>query len=230
MSGKPWSREELILALNAYFKIAPKAPSPSMLEIAALSERLRAEATEAVGNPGFRSPASVVMKLMNFRSLDPDYAGVGLRAAGAGDRRIWEEFAGDRTALRTAVRRIDEGTAGADVQPSFGYEGDERLREHLRRERDAALVARRKTAAMESSGRLACEVCGFDFERTYGERGRGFIECHHLDPLSSDTGARVTRQDELALLCANCHRMIHSRRPWLALDELRAILRGEPPS
>jgi 5-methylcytosine-specific restriction protein A len=31
--------------------------------------------------------------------------------------------------------------------------------------------------------------------------------------------------EDLALLCANCHRIIHSCRPWLSLDELRAIIR-----
>jgi hypothetical protein len=34
-----------------------------------------------------------------------------------------------------------------------------------------------------------------------------------------------TRLADLALLCANCHRMIHARRPWLTLDELRGLLR-----
>lgn len=30
-----------------------------------------------------------------------------------------------------------------------------------------------------------CSVCGFDFEKEYGEIGRGFIEVHHIVPLSS---------------------------------------------
>jgi 5-methylcytosine-specific restriction protein A len=35
----------------------------------------------------------------------------------------------------------------------------------------------------------------------------------------------ATKLSDLALLCANCHRMIHARRPWLSMDELRAYLR-----
>lgn len=69
---------------------------------------------------------------------------------------------------------------------------------------------------------LACEVCGFDFEAVYGELGRGFIECHHVVPLSE--GQRKTSLRDLALVCSNCHRMAHRRRPWPAVAELRALL------
>jgi 5-methylcytosine-specific restriction protein A len=30
-----------------------------------------------------------------------------------------------------------------------------------------------------------CMVCGFDFEKVYGECGAGFIEVHHMLPVSS---------------------------------------------
>jgi 5-methylcytosine-specific restriction enzyme A len=71
---------------------------------------------------------------------------------------------------------------------------------------------------------LICEACEFDFELTYGERGRGFIEVHHGIPLHQLLPGAKTKLDDLHLLCANCHRMIHSRRPWLTLDELRASI------
>jgi putative restriction endonuclease len=31
----------------------------------------------------------------------------------------------------------------------------------------------------------------------------------------------TTRLEDLALLCANCHRMIHRASPWLSVEELR---------
>jgi 5-methylcytosine-specific restriction protein A len=67
-----------------------------------------------------------------------------------------------------------------------------------------------------------CEAGGFNFERIYGDRGRGFIECHHVVPLHV-AGTRVNSTADLALLCANCHRMIH-RSPWLSPAELRAMI------
>jgi 5-methylcytosine-specific restriction protein A len=72
-------------------------------------------------------------------------------------------------------------------------------------------------------------VCG---PRVLGSRytalGRGFIECHHLAPLAELAADRVSRLSDLALVCPNCHRMIHRRRPWLRLDRLSAILAGRP--
>ncbi|WP_249187608.1 hypothetical protein [Nocardiopsis sp. MG754419] len=36
-------------------------------------------------------------------------------------------------------------------------------------------------------------------------------------------GESRTRLEDLALLCANRHRMIHVARPWLTVDRLRAL-------
>jgi hypothetical protein len=52
------------------------------------------------------------------------------------------------------------------------------------RERNAKLVRLAKSRALKSSGRLACAACGFDFARSYGSVGEGYIECHHTLPLS----------------------------------------------
>jgi 5-methylcytosine-specific restriction enzyme A len=94
---------------------------------------------------------------------------------------------------------------------------------HLRRERSPKLAKTKKARVLRESGKLECEVCRFDFLKAYGEHGRGFIECHHVKPLESLVGSSKTRLDDLALLCANCHRMIHARRPWLTLEALRLI-------
>ena len=78
-------------------------------------------------------------------------------------------------------------------------------------------------AVLAANGALAREVCGFDFAQRYGERGKDFAECHHIIPLADLVGAAKTRLQELAIVCANCHRMIHRRLPTLTLDELRAL-------
>lgn len=94
------------------------------------------------------------------------------------------------------------------------------------RGRNRELVKRKKAAVLRDTGRLCCEVCGFDFLATYGERGRGFIECHHTVPVSSlGEGGRTSVKD-LALVCANCHRMSHACQPWWSIEEARASVRG----
>ena len=67
-----------------------------------------------------------------------------------------------------------------------------------------------------------CVVCGFDFERVYGERGREFIHVHHLIPLAS-IGERYS-VDPIAHLrpvCPNCHAMLHRGNELLNIDDLR---------
>ena len=56
-----------------------------------------------------------------------------------------------------------------------------------------------------------CEVCELDFSEKYGEIGKGYIEAHHLTPLHTLKGKKVSLNPEtdFAVLCANCHRMIH---------------------
>lgn len=112
------------------------------------------------------------------------------------------------------------------VRDSFP-EGIAYERLHTARERNRALVLLAKQRAITRDGRLACQVCDFDFAQTYGEVGRNFIEAHHTVPLSQLDGERNTRVEDLALVCSNCHRMLHRRRPWLGMTELKNVLIGE---
>ena len=58
-----------------------------------------------------------------------------------------------------------------------------------------------------------CQACGFDFEKTYGEIGKDYIEVHHIKPLCEREGAEgVNAATDLICVCANCHRMIHRRK------------------
>jgi len=54
-----------------------------------------------------------------------------------------------------------------------------------------------------------CQICGFSFEELYGELGKGYIEVHHLTPLSDREGEASTRVEDVMVVCANCHRMLH---------------------
>jgi 5-methylcytosine-specific restriction protein A len=96
---------------------------------------------------------------------------------------------------------------------------------HKKRERSGGLPKKRKLMALRKTGTLACEVCTFDFAARYGERGRDYIECHHTKPVETLGDGKPTRLSDLALVCANCRRMIHSGRPWLTIEELKACLR-----
>jgi len=107
-----------------------------------------------------------------------------------------------------------------------GREGKKRWYRHLRRERDQQLVKRKKLRVKADTGRLRCEACRFDFEKVFGPALQDFCEVHHRTPLSSDDTERETRLEDLAVLCANCHRAIHRLGPEMpAVEELAAMIR-----
>jgi predicted HNH restriction endonuclease len=82
-----------------------------------------------------------------------------------------------------------------------------------------------REAALKAHG-YVCSVCGFDFEKVYGDRGRQFIEVHHLQPLHA--GAYPRHADpthDLRPVCSNCHRVIHRREPMLSIDQMRDLIK-----
>lgn len=66
-----------------------------------------------------------------------------------------------------------------------------------------------------------CDICKFDFGKTYGSHGEGFIEMHHLYPINK--GSRKTSIEDLRPVCANCHRMLHKGKRVLSIEELLEI-------
>jgi 5-methylcytosine-specific restriction protein A len=175
-----WTRDELILALDVYVRLSPRTPHPHLPEVTALSRLLRSKISrpDEPREPNFRSPASVVMKLMNFRSLDSAFAGKGLTAGSQLDRVIWNTFAVDRPrlkkvaeAIRSAIASIDIDPGGVDDLITEAEEGAILTRLRHNRERNPRLVESKKRSVFNAGGRLSCEVCGFTFGDVYGQIG-----------------------------------------------------------
>lgn len=94
------------------------------------------------------------------------------------------------------------------------------LANHLIRERNSQIVKQKKQLA-EAENLLFCEVCNFSFLNSYGQ---SFIECHHKDPILN--GVRKTYMKDLALVCSNCHRMLHRKfnNRYISIDELKVVV------
>ena len=86
---------------------------------------------------------------------------------------------------------------------------EERLlaRKHFAREWNRKLVESKRKQALKKHGKLTCEACDFDFAVFYGDRGSGFIECHHTKPVATLGEGHKTHINDLALVCANCLRI-----------------------
>lgn len=182
-------------------------------------------------------PNGVYMKLMNFRRLDPQYTSdgrKGLTRGAKGEEDVWNEFATDPARCKSVADAIISGIDDTSVETSLTDEVDDGIeeaaegrlltRQHVSRERNRKLVDAKRKAALKKLGKLECEACGFDFVTKYGIRGQGFIECHHTKPLATLSEGSKTHINDLALVCSNCHRMIHRGKQWLAVHELKALL------
>jgi 5-methylcytosine-specific restriction protein A len=113
------------------------------------------------------------------------------------------------------------GERGSEYRPEETLEEKRRLRMHYRVERNPELAKRAK----EIHG-YKCQVCGFDFEQTYGELGKNFIEAHHLTPLSElppEKPIMLSPESDFAVLCSNCHSMIHRLGAPRTLSEFKKL-------
>lgn len=237
-----WYRDELILALELYFRHPPTGISKSHPEVVRLSGILNELPLQKqpLDAERFRNPNGVYMKLCNFLRFDPEYGGKGLEAGGKMEKDVWDEFAGDRTHLRQIAEAIISGGSSPEARAIVEADDDDEangfpegrllLRLHRARERSSKLREAAKRRAMAIHRRLFCTVCNFDFAAAYGEVGEGYIECHHTKPVSELIRESKTKVEDIALLCANCHRMVHRRRPWLTLVHLADLLPQQQPN
>ena len=109
------------------------------------------------------------------------------------------------------TQHIGHGKSIGDTgQEPEWHEGAVTWRYVKHRSRERSLRRAKIDAAMHQ-GSLHCEVpgCGFDFERQYGDIGRGFAHVHHLRPLATLDVEQSVFLDDLAIVCANCHAMVH---------------------
>ncbi|MBX3047270.1 MAG: DUF3578 domain-containing protein [Anaerolineales bacterium] len=114
------------------------------------------------------------------------------------------KFSGGTDDLNAIIQISEES---GEYSSDFSLEEKRRLTLHRRIERNHRLAL----LAKKIHG-YKCQVCSFDFFAEYGELGKEYIEAHHLIPLSSldvDRPAFLSPERDFAVVCANCHKMIH---------------------
>jgi predicted HNH restriction endonuclease len=98
-------------------------------------------------------------------------------------------------------------------------EGGEKNNLSKRYERSRLL----RDAAIRCHG-VDCAVCGFNFEKLYGDIGRDFIHIHHLEQLAESGQKMVNPVTDLIPVCPNCHSMLHKFSPPLMPVDLKKLL------
>jgi len=242
MSRNPnWTIDELILALDLYLRVNPLHTSENHPAIINLCELLNSLPIhpKKTKQQKFRNPSGVYMKLCNFLRFDPSYHGKDLTSGSKLEQLVWDNYENDRKKLSNTVKAIKthystlsypkttfETKEYFDEDEEF-IEGKILTRVHKRIERNSILVRKKKKSILIKTGRLKCEVCGFDFESVYGELGNGLIEYHHKKPISELGVEQKTKLSDLSMVCPNCHRMIHRSRPLLTISTLKNIFTEE---
>lgn len=103
-------------------------------------------------------------------------------------------------------------------------EGKKKIVIHYEKERDQSFMKICKNLHLKNDPFLSCEVCGFSFIKKYGDIGKNYIEGHHTKPISELDDDTIISTDDIKMVCSNCHSMIHSKKPWLSIDQLKSIL------
>jgi 5-methylcytosine-specific restriction protein A len=226
-----WTRDETVLVCAVVAEGGWRwisATDPHVTELSQLLQRMPIHPPEERADD-FRNPNGVARKTADVATHHPDYTGKPTK----GSRVVREVIAAlledplGMALVAPAVRSAATDRTSASKVPDLDFDasaGEGRLLEqrHLRRERDRRLRIKKIAATVNAALPIACQACDFDFdfEKSYGSRGAGFIEVHHRLPLHA-SGPIRTHLDDL-VLCSNCHRMIHRAQPWLTFEQVSA--------
>ncbi|MGW1705874.1 HNH endonuclease [Streptomyces sp. NPDC002206] len=235
-----WTRDELILACDVVVRNGWEGLSAEDPRIAELSHLLQLLAAypEEERAATYRNNNGAARKTFDIATHHPDYTKKRTNG-GRLDREVLQDFRDRPAEMAQAAHLLREGLKHGTLDPVLPEDDDDDAedeasapegrvlyRRHRTRERNKGLRQKKIAAVLKSGGMLACEACGFDFAAVYGERGEGYIECHHVVPLH-EAGEGTTKLSDLALICSNCHRMIHRTAPWPTPAELRALVRRQ---
>jgi predicted HNH restriction endonuclease len=122
----------------------------------------------------------------------------------------WGEFTRTATKAAAAVQRYAVGMDSASSRPSdqqivAAIEGLVIEARAYKKSRNRPL---RDEALAQARGRCAC--CSIVYGKLLGGRGRRVLQVHHRDQLAQRIVPRVSTVADLAVVCANCHALIHA--------------------
>lgn len=234
MKNPNWNREEIILALDLYFRMDYGQMHGRNPEIIQLSKDLRALNIHSSihDKTTFRSPNSVALKLANLKRSDQNFSGKGMKDGGKLEKEIWNEFHRHRDTLKNEadlirqlyLKQKDENKSTAK-EPNPNYITDFLFQFHRNREMDPLVIKIKKEMVLTNSKSLKCEVCGFDFVSFYGELGNDQIEIHYKKKFKTEPGLESSSMEDFIIVCCNCHKVLDRNFGWLEANDLKRIIR-----
>lgn len=150
--------------------------------------------------------------------------------SGIGQSNVWyidkEKDLANRERIIAATLNRNFSAFDNEGNDYFAIEGKDQNTQHVSKSRNAVIIQKKKKQVLQKTGKLECEACGFNFKEFYAKiLEHDFCEIHHRTPLSSITSETQTTLDDLAVLCSNCHRVIHKTSPMMKVEELAKKIR-----
>lgn len=102
----------------------------------------------------------------------------------------------------------------------YGYEGETKrqLKIHKIKERDRTFNKKYRNIYRNIT---YCPACSFNAKMKYGLNDKNsLLELHHIVPLKNAKRKKKTRENDVSLLCPNCHRAIHK---FMSINQLKTI-------
>jgi rubrerythrin len=189
-----------------------------------LQDRFKAIAADLKGLPDLQSTypglaiaikahADEVLKALNTMAVR--------KAADDAIKLQTEIFGKTNAGSALILADIDSMPASEIEAEILGKEGRLLTRLHSYRERDRAFAAKAKKHYKDKNGdKLICEACGLWPVENYGPDGEKCIEAHHKIPIEQLQPDSITSLDDMAMVCASCHRMIHTQNPCLPVESV----------
>jgi hypothetical protein len=127
-----------------------------------------------------------------------------------------------RKQLKEGARRTK---AKGERELAAAVEGMLRESLHYQRGRSREL---RDRALAGAEGK--CEACQRDYSKLLDGQGRKVLQVHHKKQLALFDGPQLTKMSDLAVVCANCHALIHiNPKKALPVRRLRQLLEVPQP-
>ncbi|MCH6235789.1 HNH endonuclease [Cognataquiflexum rubidum] len=143
---------------------------------------------------------------------------------------VWEEGTKNIWQLKSELKIALEQTNltgisyGGELPPDIETEFFEGLKKIVLVNSYERNLMARKTCIKH--WKAICSVCEFDFEKQYGEIGKGFIHVHHLIPISQiGETYKVDPINDLIPICPNCHSILHKKEPPFSIEDMKKMIR-----
>lgn len=237
-SSPALTEEELVLVLDAYFRIEPESISKSHPQVKELARLLRQlpihPPKRRPKDKQFRSDGGVRRRLGDFKALDE---GKTDRRVPAAYEAVWERYEGDSEGLREEARRIrrsynaegliDGGPVASDIaEPKDEEQG--LAREDLGGSGPAPRIEQKRTRIIRDSALAndvkaeqdhCCQLCATVLRLAGGKR---YAEAHHVKPLGRPHDGPDVRGN-ITCVCPNCHAKLDFGAVTLKASDLDGV-------